>query len=176
MPVEAVPEPLPSASYLDVGQADDLAAGLPGLAAYRSANDDAKAAALAEASSDVDAAMPYHGRRFDAGQPTEFPRVADEPASAPGAGPGVVWDWDAAAGRPVVPADVCRAVLCEADSILAGVREPRIDAQHDGVVYKLGGGEAESFKATPGPGVPTGLCRRAWMLMRKYHLRSGRLA
>src|SRR5436189_193966 len=121
MPITAIPLPSEGLRYLDVAEADDLTGTLPGLAAYRAADDAEKAVAI-------------------------------------------------------VPADVRRATLYQADSILAGEREPRIAAQHDGVVYELTGGLAESYKSTQGRGVPTGLCRRAWMLMRRYRLRSGRLA
>jgi hypothetical protein len=185
MPVQAIPLPTAGVRYIDVGDADDLAAALRDLPAYRAASDEAKAAALDLATRDIDAAMPYQGRRLDPAQPLAFPRLSDEPtdrAATAGFGvagsfdPALVWDWDATAGAAVVPADVRLATLYQADSILAGTREARLSAQHDGVAYELTGGLAESYKASgPAPGVPTGLCRRAWVLMRRYHLRSGRL-
>jgi hypothetical protein len=166
---------MPTSSYLEVSEADDLAATLPGLAAYAAASDPEKAAALNEATADIDAAMPYQGRKFDPAQVREFPRQSDEPAGSAGTDLSLIWDWDATAGEAIVPADVRRATLYQADSILAGVRRPRVEAQHDGVVYELTGGLAESYKATPGAGVRTGLCHTAWRLMRRFHLRSGRL-
>jgi hypothetical protein len=173
MPVQALPIPVAGIRYLDVAEADDLAALLPGLAAYRAADDAAKAAALDEATADVDAAMPYQGRKRDPAQPREFPRADDGPA---GPGSGLDSGTSGVAGGPaVVPDDVLRATLYQADAILAGAREPRLSAQHDGVVYELTGQLAESYKATPGAGLRTGLCRRAWVLARKYRLRSGRL-
>ena len=179
MPITAIPLPAEGLRYLDVPEADDLAGVLPALAAYRAADDAEKAAVLDEATKDIDSAMPYQGRKLDAAQLLEFPRLIDEPlratASAPSTtvDPTLVWDWDADADAAVVPADVRRATLYQADSILAGEREPRIAAQHDGVVYELTGGLAESYKSTPGPGVPTGLCRRAWMLIRRIGCAAG---
>jgi hypothetical protein len=86
-----------------------------------------------------------------------------------------VWDWDDVAQEAVVPEDVRLAVLLQADADLAGDREARLAAQHDGVVYDQTGALAESYKQTEGPGVTTGLCRAAWVLLRKYRLKSGAL-
>lgn len=181
--------PLPV--YLSADDADELAGALPGLAAWKAATDDAKAAALRRATAEVEDAMPYQGRRYDPAQRLQFPRVAydDDPARftsalvpplagvgvLPTAGPVVVWDWDAAANAPAVPRDVLLAVLYQADSVLDGSREPRLTNQHDGVVYDLTGALAESYKLNTAPGVRTGLCRQAWLLMRKYRRRSGRI-
>jgi hypothetical protein len=124
--------------------------------------------------------MPYQGRKYGPAQVNQFPRVpydGDAPAGPPG-NPGrlpAVWDWDAALNAPAVPEDVLLAVLIQADANLAGEREPRLAAQHDGVVYDLTGSVAESYKQTQGPGVSTGLCRAAWVLLRKYRLKSGKL-
>ena len=185
MPVEAVPIAPNVGSYLTVPEADELASTFPGLAAWTAATPSAKGAALNQASADVDAAMPYQGRTFEEAQPRQFPRVAYESASisagdaggaAPLSAPGrVVWDWDFTQQTAVVPLDVKLAVLHQADAILAGSRESRLSAQHDGVVYDLTGGLAESYKETTGPGVSTGLCRRSWVLMRQYRLRGGQL-
>ena len=162
--------PFDPASYLTVSEANDMAAALPDLAAWAGATAAQRAAALNQASADVDAAMPYQGRVFDPGQVRQFPRaVPDEPA------PGGAWDWAAAANAAVVPRDVKLAVLFQADAVLAGTREPRLAAQHDGVVYELTGTLAESYKRTTGPGATTGLGRRAWLLMRPYRLRDGKL-
>ena len=182
MPVVAVPLSAGANSYLGVGPADELAVSLPDLASWNAASAAAKAAALNQASADVDAAMPYQGRPYDPAQPLQFPRVAEDPA--PGARPGapdgtvpgaVVWDWDAATNAPVVPREVKLATLFQADAILSGSREPRLSAQHDGVTYEVTGSLAESYRQTRGPGVGTGLCRKAWVLVRQYRLRSGRL-
>ena len=186
MPVVAIPLSPAAISYLEVGEADELAGTVPGLTAWSGAAPGAQAAALNQASSDVDAAMPYAGRPYDPTQARQFPRVAEDPPSSYPVGPfiaaagagvvtGVVWDWDPGANAPVVPRDVKLAVLYQADSIVAGAREPRLSAQHDGVVYQLTGTLAESYKRVPKPGVTTGLCRRAWMLVRQFRLRGGRL-
>jgi hypothetical protein len=178
--------------YLSVDDADELADALPGLSAWKAAADDAKAAALRRATAEVDDAMPYQGRRYDPAQAMQFPRVAYEDvisAEVRGAGdwpyvgpppqsllaPAVVWDWDALTNAPAVPRDVKLAVVYQADSDLDGSREPRLGNQHDGVVYDLTGALAESYKLNTAPGVRTGLCRQAWLLMRKYRRRGGRI-
>jgi hypothetical protein len=175
-----VAKPLPA--YMDVAEADALAATTSGLVAWNSADAPTKAAALSRASDEVDHAMPYQGRRYAAiaAQPREFPRLAfEEPLlggrdpSLPGA--AFVWDWDDALGDAVVPWDVKLATLLHADSILDGSRDARLDLQHDGVVYDQSGSVAESYRKNTAPGLPTGLCRRAWVLMRRYRIKSGRL-
>jgi hypothetical protein len=185
MPVEAIPISPNTGSYLEVAEAEELAATFPGLPAWTAATPAARASALNQASADVDGAMPYQGRPLEEQQARQFPRVAYESSSLPradaaGGAPGiavgrVVWDWDFATNEAVVPLDVKLAVLHQADAILAGTREPRIALQHDGVVYDQTGSLAESYKQTTGPGVATGLCRRSWVLMRQYRLRGGRL-
>ena len=165
-------------AYLTVAAADELAATLPPLAAWSAADAPTKAKALERASIDVDRAMPYQGRKYDPDQPNQFPRVPYDGAASAGRGAGAVpavWDWDAQANEAVVPQDVLLAVVFQADAELAGAREARLAAQHDGVVYDLTGSLAESYKQTEGPGVATGLCRPAWMLMRKYRLAAGQL-
>lgn len=165
-----MPEPLiPTAAYLSLADADDLADALPELASFKASADADRSAALLQATIDIDSAMSYQGCRYDPEQERQFPRTfADGIAS-----PTRVWDWDAAADAAVVPAGVKRATLYQADAILAAVRETRLAAQHDGVVYQQGETSAESYKSTPGPGVPTGLCRRAYVIMRRYRLQSG---
>src|SRR4051794_30681562 len=168
-------------SYLDVTEANTLAADLPPLAAWAAASAGDKTTALNQATADVDGAMPYQGRPYDPAQARQFPRVAEDPHVGSAAGPapdvagaagGGVWDWDDGTHAAVVPRDVKAAVLYQADAILAGSREARLAAQHDGVVYELTGSLAESYKRTTGPGATTGLCRPAWVLLRKYRLRS----
>ena len=171
-------------TYLTTAAADDLAATVPTLAAWSAATSPNKARGLERASLDVDNAMPYQGRKYDADQVNQFPRVPydDDLARAAGVGldgagtsPPAVWDWDASLNEAVVPEDVRLAVVLQADAILAGEREPRLAAQHDGVVYDLTGSIAESYKYTQGPGVSTGLCRAAWVLLRRYRLKSGKV-
>jgi hypothetical protein len=168
-----------SHTYLTHTEADAIAATLPSMAAWSGASSGAKTTALERASIDVDMAMPYQGRKYAADQVNEFPRVPyDEAWSAPAYDRdprGGVWDWDSETNEPVVPGDVLLAVLLQADTIIAGTREGRLAAQHDGVVYDQTGSVAESYKQTEGPGVTTGLCRAAYMLLRKYRLKSGKL-
>ena len=165
--------------YLTTIEADALAATLPALAAWAAATSGQKSAALLRATLDVDNAMPYQGRRYAADQERQFPRVPYD--EAPGTAGfdrdprASVWDWDAATNAATVPEDVRLAVLIQADANLAGEREARLAAQHDGVVYDQTGALAESYKQTEGPGVTTGLCRAAWVLLRKYRLKSGAL-
>ena len=166
-------------SYLTPTAADALAADLPDLPAWVAATTDEKSAALVRATLDVDNAMPYQGRKYDPGQARAFPRCPydDSPGLAgfDGSPREEVWDWDTGASAAVTPEDVELAVLFQAEAILAGERESRISAQHDGIVYDQIGSVAESYKQTQGPGVTTGLCRAAWVLMRKYRLKSGRM-
>jgi DnaT-like ssDNA binding protein len=182
MPVEAIPVSPNTGSYVEVAEAEELAATFPGLPAWTAAAPAARAAALNQASADIDAAMAYQGRPLEEYQARQFPRVAYESTSLPradvagGAAAGrVVWDWDFTTNQAVIPLDVKLAVLHQAEAVLAGTREPRIALQHDGVVYDQTGSLAESYKHTTGPGVATGLCRRSWVLMRQYRLRGGRL-
>jgi hypothetical protein len=172
----------PVPAYLDVDEADTLAATTSGLVSWSGASAPAKAAALIRASDDVDHAVAYQGRRYATMPPQarEFPRLAFEeplvgtrdparPATA------IIWDYDEALGAAVVPSDVKVATLLQADAILTGARDARLDLQHDGVVYSLEGTDAESYRRSTGAGLPTGLCRRAWLLIRHYRLKTGRL-
>lgn len=172
----------PVPAYLDVDEADELAATTSGLVSWSGAAAPAKALALIRASDDVDHAAAYQGRRYATTppQPREFPRLAFEeplvgtrdpalPATA------IVWDYDEALGAAVVPSDVKRATLLQADAILTGARDARLDLQHDGVVYDQEGSDAESYRRSTGQGLPTGLCRRAWLLIRHYRIKTGRL-
>ena len=165
--------------YLTTIAADAIAATLPALPAWSAASTPQKTAALLRATLDVDNAMAYQGRRYAAGQERQFPRAPyDDPPGTAGFDRDArasVWDWDAGANAAVVPEDVLLAVLLQADANLAGDRESRIAAQHDGVVYDQTGSLAESYKQTEGPGVTTGLCRAAWVLLRKYRVKSGAL-
>lgn len=164
-------------TYLDLEEADELAEQLGGLASWAAAGDPEKTAALAQATCDIDTAMPYQGRAYDDAQAGQFPRVAYESLEAGGRDVvEKVWDWDDEEDEAIVPLDVKRAVVHQADAILGGTREERIANQHDGVVYDLAeDGSAESYKQTRGPGVGTGLCRRAFMLMKRYRISSGKM-
>ena len=87
----------------------------------------------------------------------------------------IIWDYDDAMAVAVVPGDVLLATLLQADAILTGARDARLDLQHDGVVYDQDDSSAESYRRSTGAGLPTGLCRRAWLLIRHYRIKTGRL-
>jgi hypothetical protein len=113
MPVEAIPISPNTGSYLEVTEAEELAATFPGLGAWAAAAPAARAAALNQASADVDSAMPYQGRPLEERQVRQFPRVAYESTSLPrdgasgDAAPGrVVWDWDFTTNQALIPLDV----------------------------------------------------------------------
>lgn len=171
-----------SAGYVEMEEADAMAADLPGLIAYKAATGQQKAAALSSATSDIDAGMRYQGRKYEPDQSRQFPRIAYEIAGdrAGSAWPSsrveaeIIWDWDDATRAAVVPRDVKLAAIYQADAILAGGREERLDRQHDGVTYDQTGGMAESYKQAAA-GVMSGLCRRSYQLLAKYRLRGGRI-
>ena len=97
-----------------------------------------------------------------------------------GAG-AAIWDWDSATQSAVIPSVVKQACLVEADEILQDLRGQsqrwrRLDEQHQGVTYDRAGAAAEAYrKGTPAFG-RCGLSRRAFELLSRYRLRSGRLA
>ena len=150
--------------------------------------------ALLAATRAIDAAMRYQGRRWDptgfiTGTPQvlEFPRVAYQGSFTPWMGYGgiwpdaswpgypgfsgtVIWDWDGTNKVAVVPDDVKRATLFEANSLLLGNRKERTDARHDGVTSQSGDGLAEAYAGD----CPI-LCAAAHQIMVKYRLRSGEM-
>jgi hypothetical protein len=195
--ITTVPDAGPS--YLTVADAADLAAAAPAalVAAYLAlATDDAKAAALAQASADVDQ-LRFQGRRYDPAQLLEFPRVpypsgdslvtdwrfAGRAGGAVVAGgrtgdaAGEVWDWDAAANAPVVPRAVKLATLLQAAAIAEGTLDARLDARHGGLASQGVGSVNESYRDPGKAGVSPvdGVCRRAAVLLAQYRLKSGRL-
>jgi hypothetical protein len=180
------PGALPSRSYLLRGDADYLASMLPAsmLTAWLSASAtaDAKSRALEQASSDVDAAGPFQGRKYVTSQIRAFPRVAYETLPAGYVQQGrtgladTVWDWDEATNAAVVPMDVKQAVLYQANAILAGGRGRIQEAIHGGLASQSVGGMSESYR--PGGSVTDGLgvvCQPAAALLSRYRLRTGRL-
>lgn len=178
-----------SNSYLTTDDADAIAAEMLSaeVAAYVAATTPDKGAALVRASERIDSAMQYQGRRYDPAQAMEFPRVAYDggvgglvvpipgqiypgvPATTVAA---VVWEWDAEEGEAVVPGRVKRACLLEANSILAGDRDGRMNAVHDGLASQGIGSANESYR---GDAKPAALCRAAHELMQIYRLRSGQM-
>lgn len=177
------------ASYITQPDADTLAATLPGLASYKAATIALKAAALLQASDDIDQAMRYQGCKYGpivgAVQDREFPRVTDSAAltqngfPSPQSWPNLaamgnnwVWDWNATTNTAMVPAKVQLACLYQADSILKGDREDRLQATADGLTQQGVGTMSEQYQ--PG-GVASTLCLRAQKIMENYRLRSGRI-
>ena len=166
--------------------ADAIAALLPAalIPAYLALSDaTAKADLLAAASYDIDTACRFQGRKYDViSQVLEFPRVAYESSTRilPNTGPvpiasawsDVVWDFDPVALVAVVPAKVLMAVIYQAN-YLAGGEDSRVNDQFVG----LKGERVGSLSAEYGPSeaMKTGLCRRAWQLVKRYRLQSGRL-
>jgi hypothetical protein len=172
--------------------ADAIAATIPAalIPAYLAVTDAGqKTAILLRASSDIDTnPNKYQGRRFDVlNQLNEFPRWAREPSNHPyfaqfgyitGALPaGIfwgdeVWDVDPNSLLAVVPNDVLVACIYQANFIAKGGSR-RLNDQHEGVVDVSTGPLRETYK--DGAGLRTGLCRDAYLLIKKYQLSGGRL-
>ena len=173
------------AVYLTVAEADALAGLTLGLLQWPPATSTEKANALDAATRLIDGALRYQGRKFDAAQALQFPRVDGGCATGAGAATAsgcgdAVWDWDAATQSAVIPTNVKEACLIEADEILQDLkgksqRWRRLDGQHQGVTYDRTGAAAEAYrKGTPAVG-RSGLSRRAFELLSRYRLSTGRL-
>jgi hypothetical protein len=152
-------------AYLSVAEADTLAATLPALAQWPAASSGDKAKALQLATIEIDVAMPYQGERYDTAQLLEFPRRD---------GARII-DWDSEANQAVVPPNVKLATLLQAEEVLTSGRLDRLSKVHQGIVYDQTAGMAESFKGGGEAGLRTMLSIRAYQIMRRYALRSGRL-
>jgi hypothetical protein len=174
-------------AYQTVAAAEVLAAGLPGMTAWKNLGGDAqatvkKAAALLLASFDIDS-IRLQGRKYDSAQIREFPRIdgsllptTNYPLSTHGLeARATVWDFDPSTNTAVVPHQVKMAVLFQADSILAGDRDSRLQAIADGLASQSVGSLSESYQAAVVAGGVNPLCERAARLMGKYRLRSGAL-
>jgi hypothetical protein len=179
-------------TYLTVSDAASLAGTLPAAqtAAFLALSADAQAAALSAATADVDAAGPYQGQKYTETQTLEFPRLpylesidlvnttkpAHWPAMRAGTGGRTrqIWDWDDATNTAVVPRNVKVAVLHQAESIAANVRQGRLEARHDGLASQSVGSLSESYRDVPITGLGS-LCFRAANLLNRYRAKSGRL-
>jgi hypothetical protein len=160
---------------------DPAAAAL--LAAWAALTGDQKTALLVRASDQIDACR-WQGRRYDSDpdvQAREFPRIVGELPDDGSAGlpypgypsrGGTVWDWDSEANAAVVPEAVERATWLQALSLLDPARAARLDDRHDGVASQSAGGASESYDPARGA---SPLCRRAWELLGRYRLRTGRI-
>jgi hypothetical protein len=187
--ISAVPATLPS--YCTLAEGLVIAAALPAadVAAFLVGTSDVQTAALAAATSDIEVAMFYQGRKFGNADGTlqvlEFPRYLGtavmrygdqlgpigDPLGIPVAGyQTMVWDWDATHNVAVVPDAVKRACVIQASSRIAGKRDARLDARHDGVSEQNAGGLKEIYG-----GERKVLCRRADEIMQRYRLRSGEM-
>lgn len=167
-----------SDSYMTLVEAAAIAATLPTLTAYAAATDAKKAAAIYLASLDVDSVR-FQGRKVDWAQVREFPRYSGglraTERRSDGATQGEdaeIWDWDAEAEAAVVPDQVKIAVLLQANDILDGQRDSRIQGIADGLAAQSVGSLSESYR---GDAAPARLCERAMRLLERYRLRSGQL-
>ena len=175
-------------SYLSAADATALANQLPGLASFKAGSDAEKLAALKLATDRFDTARRYQGRKYLPTQTLEFPRQAYGSTGASSdwewvrregsAGDSTgIWDWDATTSAAIVPAKVKRAVLYEADSILKGDLDAKLDARFTGLLSQTVGSVSESYAAfaqVGGDGAPV-LCREADRISRQYQLRSGQV-
>jgi hypothetical protein len=187
-------------TYLQVADARVLAASLralPGMARLLAQTNETLAALLQTATSDIDAAMRYQGRKYDppplGTQALEFPRVAYGPPAnvnpfgvsvplTPGAywgalgGRVVIWDWDATSNMAKVPELVQLATLWQAVWLLAPEHAARLEAIQSGLAQQQIGTASETFSKPAelqAAGGFTGLSRRAQQIMDKFRLRSG---
>lgn len=164
-----------------------LAGQMLNLSAFNAAAPLQQQMALLQASTEIDRGCRWQGRKFDPRQKLEFPRIPYDdgfPATWEwqwfdtyfgGIGAGdCVWDWNHAEKKPCVPLPVLQAVIVQADSILRGDREDRVNAIHDGVRGQSSGPVREDYDSRA-MGVVTPLCHRAWHLVERYKLVSGRL-
>lgn len=180
--------------YCTLEEADAIAAALPLLASYKAASSDARTAALAQASIDIDAAGPWQGRKYDLWTPQEleFPRVPYQSSSqvcgygsllgwlGSGAIGVQIWDWDAVNNVAVVPAKIKRACLFQADSILKGDWQKALDAAAMGVEQRTAGSVSISYRDPLAVlqylgGGSGSLCRASAQLLKKYQISQGRI-
>ena len=168
--------------YLTVAEADALAPGVLGLLEWSASTAGEKANALDAATRLIDTALRYQGCKYSPAQVLEFPRVGyDGGAEGARGAAEVVWDWDETAGAAVIPPAVKQACLVEADETLQDLkgksqRWRRLDEQHQGVTFDLTGSMAEAYRKGTAPAGRTGLSRRAYDLLSRYRLVSGRMA
>ena len=166
-------------AYISQSEADAYATAEVDAAAWTALSSAQKVATLRRATDEIDSSR-WQGRKYDisGAQDRAFPRVYDEtlleatgyPTRLGGQGCGV-WDWRLGDNAPVVPPAVKRACWLQALSIAQGSREERLSDRHDGVSGQSAGGMSEQYA----PGEMNVLCPRAWTLLKRYRLRTGRL-
>lgn len=161
-----------------------LAATLPAaqLTAWLAASSDQQTLDLQQASMDVDRGMRYQGRKYALDQINEFPRVPHEVdfprlpyqcADVPLVNDlsNQIWDWDPVNLVAVVPQNVLTAVLYQANFIESG-GDAALDDQYSGVTSEGAGSVHKSYDRK-NPANETGLCRRAFQMLRFYQLQTG---
>jgi hypothetical protein len=84
----------------------------------------------------------------------------------------MIWDWDPENNVAVVPQLVKVACLLQADSILDGTHQKRVEAYAAGLASVGVGSMNKSFRPDA---KPSALCERALRIMSQYRLRSGSL-
>lgn len=91
--------------YLTVAEADALAPSMLGLLQWSASSPTEKANALDAATKLIDGGLRYQGRKYDAEQSLQFPRVAydDGGASPATRGADLIWDWNATTAAAVIP-------------------------------------------------------------------------
>jgi len=158
-------------SYITVDEADAYAAGELDSAVWDALTDGQKAAALRQATAEIDA-VAWQGDRCDPDQDRAFPRYAGVLPGDNGRRARFAWDFDEDASEAVVPEAVKEATYHQAVSIAAGgARRARLADRHDGVAGQSAGGVSETY----GPGPMRALCRRAHLLLGRYVRRTGRI-
>jgi hypothetical protein len=169
--------------YDTLANALTLAATLRKVDAFLNASTDDQTAALDQADDDIDNLERLQGRIYLPTQCRQFPRVAYESPHkglylVGGVGPAnlgiadTIWDWDLVNNVAIVPPQVLKARIYQANAIIAGERLALLQRQHDGIKDVRTGGMAESYKEQA-DGIRNGFCLRAEALMRKYFLRAG---
>lgn len=186
-----------SNSYCTLTEGDAIAATMPAIVvkSYVAGDAAGRTAALVMGTSDIDAAGPYQGRKYDLWTPQvlQFPRVPYESAAAASgygfatlgqwfASPycGVqVWDYDPVAKAAIVPTNVKRACVLQANAILDGKLYKALDDMALGVASRQAGSVSVSYR-DPAQliallGGMGSLCRPAGNLMKFYQIRQGRI-
>jgi hypothetical protein len=175
-------------SYLSIADGRSMAALLPGMAAIAALADEQLGPMLLLASLDIDMAMRYQGRKYDLTQTREFPRVAyGAPMNQIGGlipAPGlltpdtVIWDYDPTENVPVVPQNVLMATLYQ----VLWINQPKysdiLDKVRTGIAQEqIGTGSIAFAKVADiaAAGGLTGLDRRAYSLMARYVMQTGRI-
>ena len=157
---QTVADALGSYSTLTTARTTALALGLTRVTA---ASDAALTAVLLRAAMQIDSAMRYQGRKYDALQEREFPRIE---------GQGSLVQSTQGADTPTIPVPVLTAKLLQADYLLASPNTQRQQAIADGVASQSVGGQSESYRPDAAAEL---LCVEARLLLVRFRLRSGAL-